>query len=141
MGATQSVEASCGGGRGAGMMFVTPASSPLLQGRKKMLWNDAKGKRFEMEVVEAKGKQGMSLIPSVATTEEGDKEVNTSAEGLDKAQQAPSFAAQGVAKDTDYMELPQPVRYEELQKECLMSLRPETFEGMRFDFTKPLNQR
>ena len=44
------------------------------------------------------------------------------------------------SKETDYLELPQPVRYEELQKECLMSLRPETFEGMRFDFTKPLNQ-
>ena len=46
-----------------------------------------------------------------------------------------------LSKETDFLELPQPVRYEELQKECLMSLRPETFEGMRFDFTKPLNQR
>ena len=46
----------------------------------------------------------------------------------------------GGSKEVDYMELPQPVRYEELQKEALMSLRPEVFEGMRFDFTKPLNQ-
>jgi len=42
--------------------------------------------------------------------------------------------------EVDYLELPQPVRYEELQKENIMSLRPDVFEGMRFDFTKPLNQ-
>ncbi|KAK9803219.1 hypothetical protein WJX73_005138 [Symbiochloris irregularis] len=40
----------------------------------------------------------------------------------------------------DYKRLPSPVRYEELQKEAYMSLKPELFEGLRFDFTKPLNQ-
>lgn len=39
----------------------------------------------------------------------------------------------------DYMTLPQPVRYEELQREVLMSLKPDLFEGLRFDLTKPLN--
>ncbi|KAK9823803.1 hypothetical protein WJX72_005619 [[Myrmecia] bisecta] len=40
----------------------------------------------------------------------------------------------------NYLELPAPVKYEELQREALMILKPETFEGLRFDFTKPLNQ-
>ncbi|VFQ76557.1 unnamed protein product [Cuscuta campestris] len=42
---------------------------------------------------------------------------------------------------TDYMNLPCPIPYEEIQREALMSLKPELFEGMRFDFTKALNQR
>lgn len=37
------------------------------------------------------------------------------------------------------MALPQPVRYEELQREVMMSLKPDLFEGFRFDVTKPLN--
>ncbi|XRB23021.1 mitochondrial import receptor subunit TOM40 [Pseudoscourfieldia marina] len=41
----------------------------------------------------------------------------------------------------DYMELPRPVKYEELQKEAMMSLKPECFEGFRFDFMKHLNQK
>ncbi|GAB4814969.1 hypothetical protein N2152v2_002015 [Parachlorella kessleri] len=41
---------------------------------------------------------------------------------------------------TDYTALPQPVRYEELQREVMMSLKPDLFEGLRFDITKPLNQ-
>jgi len=41
----------------------------------------------------------------------------------------------------DYMDLPCPVKYEELQREALMSLKPELFEGLRFDFTRPLNQK
>jgi mitochondrial import receptor subunit TOM40 len=49
-------------------------------------------------------------------------------------------ALASTTNDVDYLELPQPVRYEELQKENIMSLRPDVFEGMRFDFTKPLNQ-
>ncbi|KAK9821212.1 hypothetical protein WJX81_000004 [Elliptochloris bilobata] len=40
----------------------------------------------------------------------------------------------------DYLKLPPPVKYEELQRESMMSLKPELFEGLRFDFTKPLNQ-
>nr|KJB31897.1 hypothetical protein B456_005G213300 [Gossypium raimondii] len=42
---------------------------------------------------------------------------------------------------TDYMNLPCPIPYEELHREALMSLKPETFEGLRFDFTKGLNQK
>ncbi|PRW61086.1 mitochondrial import receptor subunit TOM40-1-like [Chlorella sorokiniana] len=48
-------------------------------------------------------------------------------------------AAAAAAKKVDYMELPQPVRYEELQREVMMSLKPDLFEGLRFDLTKPLN--
>lgn len=40
----------------------------------------------------------------------------------------------------DYTRLPPPVKYEELQRESLMILKPDTFEGLRFDFTRPLNQ-
>ncbi|KAH7548423.1 hypothetical protein JRO89_XS14G0124600 [Xanthoceras sorbifolium] len=41
----------------------------------------------------------------------------------------------------DYMDLPCPIPYEEIQREALMSLKPETFEGLRFDFSKGLNQK
>ncbi|CAH9074157.1 unnamed protein product [Cuscuta epithymum] len=41
----------------------------------------------------------------------------------------------------DYMNLPCPIPYEEIQRESYMSLKPELFEGMRFDFSKVLNQR
>ncbi|CAM8928272.1 unnamed protein product [Rhodiola kirilowii] len=41
----------------------------------------------------------------------------------------------------DYFNLPRPVAYEEIQREAYFSLKPELFEGMRFDFTKGLNQR
>eukprot|EP00850_Spirogloea_muscicola_P004557 SM000019S05101 [mRNA] locus=s19:929060:931200:- [translate_table: standard] len=41
----------------------------------------------------------------------------------------------------DWLNLPCPVKYEEMQREALMSLKPEHFEGLRFDFTKPLNQK
>ena len=68
----------------------------------------------------------------------------------------------------DYMSLPPPVRYEELQREVMsespalhqfaackscctpntdadgsspaVSLKPDLFEGLRFEFSKPLNQ-
>ncbi|XP_065868693.1 mitochondrial import receptor subunit TOM40-1 [Euphorbia lathyris] len=46
-----------------------------------------------------------------------------------------------VQKKVDYMKLPCPIPYEELHREALMSLKPEVFEGMRFDFTKGLNQK
>ncbi|KAI7755316.1 hypothetical protein M8C21_030162 [Ambrosia artemisiifolia] len=42
---------------------------------------------------------------------------------------------------TDYMKLPCPVPYEEINREAFMSLNAEYFEGMRVDFTKRLNQR
>ncbi|WMV36101.1 hypothetical protein MTR67_029486 [Solanum verrucosum] len=41
----------------------------------------------------------------------------------------------------DYFNLPYPISYEEIHREALMSLKPELFEGMRFDFTRELNQR
>ncbi|CAN8270312.1 unnamed protein product [Cochlearia groenlandica] len=41
----------------------------------------------------------------------------------------------------DYSNLPCPVPYEELHREALMSLKAENFEGLRFDFTKALNQK
>ncbi|XVF01732.1 hypothetical protein REPUB_Repub04eG0114100 [Reevesia pubescens] len=42
---------------------------------------------------------------------------------------------------TDYMNLPCPIPFEEIHREALMSLKPETFEGLRFDFSKGLNQK
>lgn len=45
-----------------------------------------------------------------------------------------------VATGSSLPALPQPVRYEELQREVMMSLKPDLFEGLRFDFTKPFNQ-
>ncbi|KAI4313669.1 hypothetical protein L6164_026628 [Bauhinia variegata] len=41
----------------------------------------------------------------------------------------------------DYLNLPTPISYEEIHREAFMSLKPELFEGLRFDFTKGLNQR
>ncbi|XP_010943679.1 mitochondrial import receptor subunit TOM40-1 [Elaeis guineensis] len=41
----------------------------------------------------------------------------------------------------DWLNLPCPVPFEEIQREALMSLKPELFEGLRFDFTKGLNQK
>lgn len=59
-----------------------------------------------------------------------------------------SFAASAaaVAKDIkekerpNYLDLPQPVRYEDIQREGIISLKPDTFEGMRFEINKPINQ-
>ncbi|KAG2446248.1 hypothetical protein HXX76_000840 [Chlamydomonas incerta] len=59
-----------------------------------------------------------------------------------------SFASQAaaVAKEIkeserpNYLELPQPVRYEDIQREGIISLKPDTFEGLRFEINKPLNQ-
>ncbi|XP_010943655.1 mitochondrial import receptor subunit TOM40-1 isoform X1 [Elaeis guineensis] len=44
-------------------------------------------------------------------------------------------------KKVDWLNLPCPVPFEEIQREALMSLKPELFEGLRFDFTKGLNQK
>ncbi|KAK1570851.1 hypothetical protein Q3G72_008076 [Acer saccharum] len=46
-----------------------------------------------------------------------------------------------VEEKANYMDLPCPIPYEEIQREALMSLKPETFEGLRFDFSKGLNQK
>ncbi|MCO5560286.1 hypothetical protein L7F22_013898 [Adiantum nelumboides] len=42
---------------------------------------------------------------------------------------------------TDWLNLPCPVAYDELQREAYTSLKPELFEGLRFDFTRPLTQK
>ncbi|CAI0416428.1 unnamed protein product [Linum tenue] len=52
-------------------------------------------------------------------------------------------------KKVDYFNLPCPIPFEELQREAIsivpnlhmLSLKPELFEGMRFDFTKGLNPK
>lgn len=41
---------------------------------------------------------------------------------------------------TDYLNLPPPVRYEDIQREVMMALKPDVFEGLRFEITRPLNQ-
>eukprot|EP01018_Ginkgo_biloba_P008963 Gb_29141 [translate_table: standard] len=41
----------------------------------------------------------------------------------------------------DWLNLPCPIPFEEIQREVMMSLKPDLFEGLRFDFTKPLNQK
>ncbi|CAE5967907.1 unnamed protein product [Arabidopsis arenosa] len=46
-----------------------------------------------------------------------------------------------VDEKVDYSNLPCPVPYEELHREALMSLRSDNFEGLRFDFTRALNQK
>ncbi len=43
------------------------------------------------------------------------------------------------ADKPDYLALPAPVKYEEIQREVLMALKPDVFEGMRFEINKPLN--
>ncbi|XP_073114442.1 mitochondrial import receptor subunit TOM40-1 [Elaeis guineensis] len=53
----------------------------------------------------------------------------------------PSKAEEKSEKKVDYLNLPCPVPFEEIQREALMSLKPELFEGLRFDFTKGLNQK
>eukprot|EP00271_Cylindrocystis_brebissonii_P011013 TRINITY_DN27662_c0_g1_i1.p1 TRINITY_DN27662_c0_g1~~TRINITY_DN27662_c0_g1_i1.p1 ORF type:complete len:337 (+),score=57.91 TRINITY_DN27662_c0_g1_i1:413-1423(+) len=45
-----------------------------------------------------------------------------------------------VVEKIDYLNLPCPIRYEEIQREIMVSLKPDLFEGLRFDFNKPLNQ-
>ncbi|KAL3531011.1 hypothetical protein ACH5RR_010333 [Cinchona calisaya] len=41
----------------------------------------------------------------------------------------------------DYFNLPCPIPHDEIHREAMMSLKPELFEGLRFDFTKGLNQK
>ncbi|KAG0609426.1 hypothetical protein M758_8G183400 [Ceratodon purpureus] len=41
----------------------------------------------------------------------------------------------------DYMHLPCPAKYNEITREAYMSLKPELFEGLRFDITRPLNNK
>ncbi|CAN8321314.1 unnamed protein product [Cochlearia groenlandica] len=41
----------------------------------------------------------------------------------------------------DYSNLPFPVPFEEISREAYMSLKPELFEGFRFEFNRKLNQK
>lgn len=54
-----------------------------------------------------------------------------------------SDASSSKSKETlgsaNFLDLPQPVKYEELQKEAFLCLKPEMFEGARLDFVKPLS--
>ena len=52
----------------------------------------------------------------------------------------PSQDVTGVRKLATTPDLPLPVKYEELQREIMMSLKADHFEGGRFDFNKQLNQ-
>lgn len=57
----------------------------------------------------------------------------------------PAFAdvpksAAAAEEYVDFANLPQPIKYEELQREAYMALKFESFEGFKFDITKPLNQ-
>ncbi|PKU64064.1 mitochondrial import receptor subunit TOM40-1 [Dendrobium catenatum] len=53
----------------------------------------------------------------------------------------PPKTEEKVIKKVDFRNLPCPLPFEEIQREALMSLKPELFEGLRFDFTKGLNQK
>ncbi|XP_022763882.1 mitochondrial import receptor subunit TOM40-1-like isoform X1 [Durio zibethinus] len=53
----------------------------------------------------------------------------------------PAGESKKAEEKTDFMNLPCPIPFEELHREALMSLKPEAFEGLRFDFTKGLNQK
>ncbi|KAF3789611.1 Mitochondrial import receptor subunit [Nymphaea thermarum] len=61
--------------------------------------------------------------------------------GLAPPPSDPSADSKEVEKKVDWLNLSCPVPFEEIQREVLMSLKPELFEGLRFDFTKPLNQK
>jgi mitochondrial import receptor subunit TOM40 len=53
----------------------------------------------------------------------------------------PTPGTSGVRKIAAAPDLPLPVKYEELQREIMMSLKADHFEGGRFDFNKQLNQK
>ena len=67
----------------------------------------------------------------------------------DAADDAAAEAAANAAKTgdgprtgrVDYGDLPCPVKYEEMQREVMMSLKADLFEGARFDYNKQLNQK
>lgn len=52
----------------------------------------------------------------------------------------PDTPTPAVPEKVDFLNLPCPVKYEEIQREALMSLKPELFEGLRFDMNKLVNQ-
>ncbi|KAK4492145.1 hypothetical protein RD792_002942 [Penstemon davidsonii] len=54
---------------------------------------------------------------------------------------SPASPAASEQQKVDYLNLPCPIPYEEIHREAMMSLKPEIFEGLRFDFLKGLNQK
>ena len=52
-----------------------------------------------------------------------------------------SFSPTSPSLENKLLGLPLPVKYEELQREIMMSLKADHFEGGRFDFNKQLNQK
>ncbi|KAL3850501.1 hypothetical protein ACJIZ3_012383 [Penstemon smallii] len=54
---------------------------------------------------------------------------------------SPASPAAAEQQKVDYLNMPCPVPYEEIHREAMMSLKPEIFEGLRFDFLKGLNQK
>lgn len=53
---------------------------------------------------------------------------------------AAALIKQAATPDVDYLDLPAPVKYDEIQREVMMALKPDLFEGLRFEMTRPLNQ-
>lgn len=41
--------------------------------------------------------------------------------------------------EVDWLNLSCPIAYDEIQQEVMMSLKPDLFEGLHFDFTNPLD--
>lgn len=52
----------------------------------------------------------------------------------------PGVNIAGATEAVDYLKLPAPIRYEDIQREVMMALKPDVFEGLRFEVTRPLNQ-
>ncbi|KAH9626226.1 hypothetical protein KSS87_000105 [Heliosperma pusillum] len=46
-----------------------------------------------------------------------------------------------IDEHVDYKNLPCPIPYEEIHREALMSLKPDVFEGARFDYNKALSPK
>ena len=79
-----------------------------------------------------------------ASTSRMDAAVAATSAADDAAAEAAAEAAKTSAPVTgqvDYTDLPCPVKYEEMQREMLMSLKADNFEGARFDYNKQLNQK
>eukprot|EP00803_Ostreobium_quekettii_P011569 evm.model.scf_130EXC.12 EVM.evm.TU.scf_130EXC.12 scf_130EXC:130493-135417(+) len=76
---------------------------------------------------------GDPVIPAAAAT------AGRQMQGSGSAGRNSPFTATQPMGTSKYLNLPDPVKYEELTKEVFTALRPETFEGMKFEIAKPLN--